>query len=90
MLRVKIIGFGCPRCQLVEKIAAEETANILQESPDLKITLEHVDDLSDVQKYHIFYTPGLVVNDKLVCAGRIPSNQEVLLWLRDAIAIENE
>ncbi len=90
MLRIKIIGFGCPRCQLVEKIAAEELADVLREIPDLKITLEHRDDVSEVQKYHIFYSPGLVVNDKLVCAGRIPSNQEVLGWFKSAIAIENE
>ncbi len=90
MLRIKIIGFGCPRCQLVEKIAAEEIADVLRETPDLKITLEHGNDLSEVQKYHVFYTPGLVVNDKLVCAGRIPSNQEVLGWLRDAIADQNK
>ncbi len=89
MLRVRIIGFGCPRCQLVEKIAAEELADVLRETPDLRITLEHGDDVSEVQKYHIFYTPGLVVNDKLVCAGRIPTNLEVLGWLKDAIAFEN-
>ncbi len=90
MLRVKIIGFGCPRCQLVEKIAAEELADVLRENPDLKNSLEHGDDLSEVQKYHVFYTPGLVVNDKLVCAGRIPSNQEVLGWFRDALADQNK
>ncbi len=90
MLRVKIIGFGCPRCQLVEKMAAEELAEVLRENCNLKITLEHGDDVSEVQKYHIFYTPGLVVNDKLVCAGRIPSNQEVIGWLRDAIADQNK
>ncbi len=90
MLRVKIIGFGCPRCQLVEKIAAEELADVLRETPNLKISLEHGVDVAEVQKYHIFYTPGLVVNDKLVCAGRIPSNQEVLGWLRDAIADQNK
>ncbi len=90
MMRVKIIGFGCQRCKMVERIAAEELANVLRESPDLEITLEHADDCSDVQKYHIFYTPGLVINEKLVCAGRIPSNQEVLGWLKSAVALENE
>ncbi len=90
MLRVKIIGFGCPRCQMVEKIAAEELANVLSEAPNLKVTLEHDDDLSDVQKYHIFYTPGLVINEKLVCAGRIPSNQEVIGWFRGALALDND
>ncbi len=34
MLRVKIIGFGCPRCQLVEEIAAEKLADVLRENPN--------------------------------------------------------
>ncbi|HSB66018.1 MAG TPA: thioredoxin family protein [Anaerolineales bacterium] len=90
MLRVKIIGFDCPHCQLVKKIAAEELTDVLRETPDLKITLEHGDDVTEVQKYHIFYTLGLVVNEKLVCAGRVPSKQEVLGWLRGAITDQNK
>ena len=86
MLKVKVLGFGCHRCQLVEQIAAEELAKVLKDNPDLIVTLEHVDDVLEIQMYHVFYTPGLIVNEKLVCAGRIPSNQEVLGWLRDAVA----
>jgi hypothetical protein len=86
VLKVKVLGFGCHRCQLVEQIAAEELAKVLKDTPDLIVTLEHVDDVLEIQMYHIFYTPGLIVNEKLVCAGRIPSNQEVHGLLRDAIA----
>ena len=85
MLKVKVLGFGCYRCQLVEQIAAEELVKVLKDNPDLIVTLEHVDDVLEIQMHHVFYTPGLIVNEKLVCAGRIPSNQEVLGWLRDAI-----
>lgn len=86
MLKVKVLGFGCHRCQLVEQIAAKELAKVLKDTPDLIVSLEHVDDALEIQMYRIFYPPGLIVNEKLVCAGRIPSNQEVLGWLRDAIA----
>jgi hypothetical protein len=86
VLKVKVLGFGCHRCQLVEQIAAEELAKVLKDTPDLIVSLEHIDDVLEIQIYHIFYPPGLIVNEKLVCAGRIPSNQEVLGWLRNAIA----
>jgi hypothetical protein len=31
------------------------------------------------------YTPGLVINHKLVCGGRIPTEPEVMSWLAYAL-----
>ena len=48
MLKVKVLGFGCHRCQLVEQIAAEELVKVLKDTPDLIVTLEHVDDVLEI------------------------------------------
>jgi hypothetical protein len=35
-------------------------------------------------EYPILSTPGLVVNEKVVCSGRIPQMAEITTWLADA------
>jgi len=45
---------------------------------------EKISDYSEIQKYRILGTPGLVINEKVVCAGRIPEESEIMTWLADA------
>jgi hypothetical protein len=46
---------------------------------------EKVTDRAEYPKYGLIYTPGLVINNKLVCGGRIPIEPEVMSWLADAL-----
>jgi hypothetical protein len=86
MLSIKILGPGCYNCYAVEQAAVEALEALLEEEPDLEASLEHIEDPLEFRRYPILFTPGLVVNEKLVCAGRIPSVLEVDAWLRAAVA----
>lgn len=85
MLNIKVLGPGCPKCYAVERVAAAALEALLQEDPDLEATLQHIEDYKEIQNYPILFTPGLVVNEKLVCAGRIPRKEEVIRWYREAL-----
>ena len=43
----------------------------------LNMTIRHIEDRREIRKYPILFTPGLVVNEKLGCAGRIPYTERV-------------
>lgn len=81
MLTVKVLGSGCENCKKVEATARKVVATMGLEAEVVKVT-----DWAEIKKYPILGTPGLVVNDKLVCAGRIPSEAEVTTWLVDALS----
>ena len=80
MLTVKILGSGCENCKKVEATARKAVADLGLQAEIVKIT-----EWAEIKKYPILSTPGLVVNEKLVCAGRIPSQAEVTTWLADAL-----
>jgi len=47
-----------------------------------------VTNYEEIMKYPILATPGLVVNEQLVCSGRIPSEAEIRQWLTSTMAEE--
>ncbi len=79
MLTIKVLGPGCNNCARVEAIARQAVSQFGMEAEFIKIK-----DYTEMRKYQLLSTPGLVINEKLVCAGRIPSLAEVTTWLADA------
>lgn len=88
MLNIKVLGPGCINCervfQTVVDTLTELEANWGTDCP--KATLQHVTDQAKFLEYGLMFTPGLVINEKLVCAGRIPSVTEVTTWIANALA----
>jgi len=85
MLDVKILGPGCYNCDAVERVAIAALEALAEDDPDLEATILHLEKVEEIQRYPILFTPGLVINEKLMCAGRIPSKDEVKGWLRAAL-----
>ena len=80
MITIKVFGSGCANCKRVEQIANKVVAEMALEAEVIKVT-----DYADITAYNILSTPGLVVNEKVVCTGRIPTPAEVTTWLADAL-----
>lgn len=79
MLSIKVLGPGCANCQKVEEIASAAVAQL-----GVEAEIEHVTDRAAYPTYGLLYTPGLVINGKLVSGGRIPTVAEVQTWLANA------
>jgi small redox-active disulfide protein 2 len=73
---IKILGTGCPKCKTLEEI----TRKVVKET-GIDATVSKVDDIMEIMKYNIMVTPALVVNEKVVAKGRIPSFDEIKQFL---------
>ena len=80
MKTIKILGTGCPNCNQMEKIVQ---AVITQLNLDIKI--EKVEDIQEIMKYNIMSTPAIVIDEKVVLKGRVPSLAEAKELLENAI-----
>lgn len=80
MLQIKVLGPGCKNCEKLEAVTRHVVTTLGAEA-----TIEKVSDYADIMRYNIISTPGLVINEQVVSAGRIPTEAEVTTWLTDAI-----
>ncbi len=77
MVTVKILGSGCANCRKLEAVA-REAATIA----GIAAEFSKVTDMKEMLAYDLMSSPGLVINEKLVCSGRIPTRDEIVQWLK--------
>lgn len=79
MIMIKVLGPGCANCKKLEEITRSAVTML-----GVEAQVEKVTDYNAIMQYPILSTPGLVINEKVVCSGRVPSPGEVTTWLADA------
>lgn len=71
-MRIKILGSGCAKCNLLEKATLESVARL-----GVEAEVEHVNDFADIMAYGVMTTPALVIDEKVCLSGRVPSAEEL-------------
>ena len=73
---IEVLGPGCQKCQVTEKIVREvvESAGIVAE-------VIHVTDYAQIAERGVLSTPGLVIDGTVVLTGRVPTREQVAAWL---------
>lgn len=69
---IKVLGPGCANCANLERAARQAAADL-----GLDATFEKVTDYGEIAGYGVLRTPGLVVDERLVLSGRVPTAAHV-------------
>jgi small redox-active disulfide protein 2 len=80
-MEIKVLGTGCPKCKRLEGLARAAVAEL---GVDAVIT--KVDQIVDIMAYDVVTTPGLVIDEKVVVSGRLPTRAEVISMITTALA----
>lgn len=80
MLTIKVLGSGCENCKRLAWLTERVISHLGIEAQIVKVT-----DYAEMMQYNIMSTPGLVINEKLVSSGRIPSEAEITTFVTSAL-----
>lgn len=69
---IKILGPGCTKCVTLERITREAVDEL-----GLDATIEKIEDYAAIMGYGVMSTPALVVDDRVVSSGRVPTPAHV-------------
>ena len=73
---VKVLGSGCAKCDALEAAAKEALAEL-----NMDTNIDHVTDFAQIAAYGEMSTPALVINGKVVSAGKVLKKDEVITIL---------
>jgi len=76
-MEIKVLGPGCSRCSLVEKLVKEAISET-----GVQATVAKVTDFKEIAGYGVFSTPAVVIDGKVKAVGKIPKKEEILEWLK--------
>jgi small redox-active disulfide protein 2 len=84
-MNIKILGTGCAKCNQLEKVTKEVLAEM-----GIEVPVDHVKEIQKIMEYPILTTPGLVINEEVVLAGKVPSKAEVTKLIVNALEKEDK
>ena len=73
---IKILGTGCAKC----KQTADVVTAVVNEN-NIDASVEKVEDIIEIMEYNVFATPAVVVDEKVIIKGRVPSKSELVKLL---------
>ncbi|WP_025674260.1 thioredoxin family protein [Salinivibrio socompensis] len=76
MKQFKVLGSGCANCtntaEKIEAIAADQS---------IDVSVEKITDLETMMAYSVMSTPAVVMDEQVVHAGGVPSDEMIKQWL---------
>ncbi len=71
-MKIQIVGPGCPRCFATERNVINACAQL-----NIPADISHIYDVKEMIKLGVRLTPAVIVNGKLLVAGKVPTVEEL-------------
>lgn len=76
---VKVLGSGCAKCNALEEVTRQALTEL-----GIEPVVGHVTDFAQIAAYGVMTTPALVVDGKVLSAGRLLTKEEAVTLIKQA------
>lgn len=81
MKKILVLGPGCAKCVLTEKIVRE-----VVDASEVSAEVTKISDVMEMIRLGVMSTPAVIIDGKVVCSGRVPTADQVRAWLEEGAA----
>ncbi len=78
MKNIKVLGTGCANCRNLEQMVRRTVENL-----KIDAIVEKEEDIMKIIAYGVRRTPALVIDEKIVLYGRVPTENELIQLLNE-------
>jgi small redox-active disulfide protein 2 len=82
-MEIKILGSGCTKCHQLEQLVKEVVKEL-----EIDAEIYYVKNITGIMEYPILTTPGLVIDEKVVSSGKVPTKAEITGYITTALGEE--
>ena len=75
---VIVLGTGCPNCKALQANVEDAVAKL-----GLDVEVKHVSDIQKIMAYNVMSVPALVLNQKVVSAGKVLKEEDIVKLLKE-------
>lgn len=75
-MNIKVLGGGCRSCEALLKAAKDAVAN-----KGIDAEVEYITDMEKIMNYGVMSMPALMIDEKVVSAGKVLKAKEVEKYL---------
>lgn len=77
MIKIQILGTGCPKCKKLYEAALQ---TVKEAAIDADVS--KVEDINEILNFGVMMTPALVINGEVKVVGRVPRSEELKALLQ--------
>lgn len=71
-MKIEILGVGCATCKKLE-----DMVHLAVKDVGINAQIDHVKDIKQIMSYGVMTAPALVIDGKVVAAGKLPSLADI-------------